>query len=230
MVRRGARSTRRRRVHGGGPVGGGGVDQVPELCGGAPSGRDRVDVAVPVGPPDGRERRGEAPPARARFRARLAAGGVQDGRAQRAHARVAAEARRAVRGDFAKAHDAPDRPPRLGVVRGHRGRLARGEGAPAHQARTMRCAVPVLPLRSEPDDAAEQVTQALLHEPLTVEERRPGWALVVTAYDYPGWARLESIEDGTGDLPPSTGAEPLELARAYLGAPYEWGGPPPARI
>lgn len=88
----------------------------------------------------------------------------------------------------------------------------------------MRCAVPVLPLRSEPDDAAEQVTQALLHEPLTVEERRPGWALVVTAYDYPGWARLESIEDGTGVFPPSTGAEPLELARAYLGAPYEWGG------
>jgi cell wall-associated NlpC family hydrolase len=68
------------------------------------------------------------------------------------------------------------------------------------------------------------VTQALLHEPLLVEERRAGWALVVTAYDYPGWVRVESLEDGVGELPAAAGREPLALARAYLGAPYEWGG------
>lgn len=88
----------------------------------------------------------------------------------------------------------------------------------------MRCAVPVAPVRSEPDDEADQVTQALLHEPLRIEERRAGWALVVTAYDYRGWVRLESIEEGRGELPKAPGGEPLELARAYLGAPYEWGG------
>lgn len=88
----------------------------------------------------------------------------------------------------------------------------------------MRCAVPVAPLRREPDDEAEQVTQALLHEPLMVEERRAGWALVVTAYDYPGWVRVESLEDAAGELPRAAGREPLELARAYLGAAYEWGG------
>jgi cell wall-associated NlpC family hydrolase len=88
----------------------------------------------------------------------------------------------------------------------------------------MRCAVPVAPLRREPDDEAEQVTQALLHEPLLVEERRAGWALVVTAYEYPGWVRVESLEDGVGELPAAAGREPLELARGYLGAPYEWGG------
>ncbi len=45
----------------------------------------------------------------------------------------------------------------------------------------MRCAVDVAPLRAEPEDASEQVTQALLGEPLRVEERRAGWARVVTA-------------------------------------------------
>ena len=38
------------------------------------------------------------------------------------------------------------------------------------------------------------MTQALLGEPLSVEERRGGWALVRTAYDYPGWIRIDAIE------------------------------------
>ena len=53
-------------------------------------------------------------------------------------------------------------------------------------------------MRSEPDDAAEQVTQALRGEPLRAEERRDGWVRVLTAYDYPGWVREESLEDGEG--------------------------------
>jgi hypothetical protein len=53
----------------------------------------------------------------------------------------------------------------------------------------MRCAVDVAPMRAEPRDDAEQVTQALRGEPLKVLERRGGWARVITAYDYPGWLR-----------------------------------------
>lgn len=46
-----------------------------------------------------------------------------------------------------------------------------------------------------------------------VEERRAGWARVRTAYDYSGWIRGEALD---GDA--------LAQARAYLGAPYQWGG------
>jgi cell wall-associated NlpC family hydrolase len=88
----------------------------------------------------------------------------------------------------------------------------------------MRCALPVASLRRAPDDAAEQVTQALLHEPLRVEARRGGWARVVTSYDYPAWVRLEQLEESEGELPPPVGTDPLGLAWAYLGVPYEWGG------
>ena len=65
----------------------------------------------------------------------------------------------------------------------------------------VRCGVDVAPLRAEPDDAAEQVTQALRGEPLFVEERDGGWARVVTAYGYPGWVRSEALEEGPGELP-----------------------------
>jgi hypothetical protein len=61
------------------------------------------------------------------------------------------------------------------------------------------CAVEVAPVRARPEDAAEQVTQALLGEPLTVVERRGEWARVRTAYDYPGWtvaAALAPDADG----------------------------------
>jgi gamma-D-glutamyl-L-lysine dipeptidyl-peptidase len=88
----------------------------------------------------------------------------------------------------------------------------------------MRCSVPVSSLRREPDDGAEQVTQALLGEPLRVEEQEGGWARVVTAYDYAGWMKVEHLEEGDGAFLAPAGSEPLDLARAYLGAPYEWGG------
>lgn len=87
----------------------------------------------------------------------------------------------------------------------------------------MKVAVDVAPLRAEPDDAAEQVTQALRGEPLRVEERRDGWARVVTAYDYPGWVRESALEEGEGIVELGS-ADPVEAARAYLGSPYEWGG------
>ena len=88
----------------------------------------------------------------------------------------------------------------------------------------MRCGVDVAPVRAEPDDSAEQVTEALRLEPLTVEERRQGWARVLTAYGYPGWVRDEVLEEGPGELPVEAAGSPVEIARSYLGAPYLWGG------
>ncbi|MFL5924650.1 MAG: C40 family peptidase [Gaiellaceae bacterium] len=88
------------------------------------------------------------------------------------------------------------------------------------------CATDGAPVRSQPDDGAEQVTQALLGEPLAVEELAGGWARIRTAYGYPGWLRVDALGgEADGEWPglPRAG-DPVEEARAYLGTPYEWGG------
>ena len=87
-------------------------------------------------------------------------------------------------------------------------------------------------MRAAPDDSSEQVTQALAGEPLIVEERRGGWARIRTVYDYVGWIREDALRSGTAteigarpyDAAESVDGDPVEEARAYLGAPYEWGG------
>jgi cell wall-associated NlpC family hydrolase len=80
-------------------------------------------------------------------------------------------------------------------------------------------------LRAEPRGDAEQVSQALPGEPLEVEEQLGGWARVRAAYDYPGWVRSDALggEAPAEWLVPREG-DPVAEARAYLGAPYEWGG------
>jgi len=86
------------------------------------------------------------------------------------------------------------------------------------------CAREVVPMRAKPSDDAEQVTQALRAEPLTIEDRRAGWILARTAYDYPGWLHEDDVGEGKGALPSPRSGSPVEEARRYLGAPYLWGG------
>jgi gamma-D-glutamyl-L-lysine dipeptidyl-peptidase len=78
------------------------------------------------------------------------------------------------------------------------------------------CSVAVAAVRAEPREDAERVTELLDGEPVRVEEERDGWARIVTAYDYPGWVRADTLVGRDGD--------PVAEARAFLGSPYLWGG------
>jgi cell wall-associated NlpC family hydrolase len=89
------------------------------------------------------------------------------------------------------------------------------------------CLLDVAPVHAEPDPGSEQVTQALRGEVLAVEEQRGEWVRVRTAYDYPGWMLVGALGEPRAEdafPPPVRAGNPLEEARAFLGAPYLWGG------
>jgi gamma-D-glutamyl-L-lysine dipeptidyl-peptidase len=62
---------------------------------------------------------------------------------------------------------------------------------------------PVVPVFRSPDALSEQVTQALLAQPVTVLEERAGWRRVRTPDGYEGWAEAETLMDA-----PAGWAEP----------------------
>lgn len=75
------------------------------------------------------------------------------------------------------------------------------------------CTAEIVPVRAQPEDSAEQVTQVLRGEALAIEEQRNGWVRVRTTYDYSGWVRETNV---VGDA--------LAEARSLIGTQYEWGG------
>ncbi len=57
------------------------------------------------------------------------------------------------------------------------------------------CILPYAAVRAQPDDAAEQVTQALFADPIEVHERSDGWARVALADGYEGYMPVAALGD-----------------------------------
>lgn len=65
----------------------------------------------------------------------------------------------------------------------------------------MLAAVPIVPVRREPSDRAEQITQWLFEEPLELLEAREKWSLLRSKLDgYEGWADNKQIKPAREDF------------------------------
>ena len=77
------------------------------------------------------------------------------------------------------------------------------------------------PVHRDPDAASERVTSLAVGEEVFVVETQGSWTRVLapdqpTHLDpagYPGWVASDDL-----------GADPLAMARGFLGTPYLWGG------
>ncbi|ANE43587.1 C40 family peptidase [Deinococcus puniceus] len=79
-----------------------------------------------------------------------------------------------------------------------------------------------LSLRAAPDAGAEQVSEALPGEPLSVLHREGDWSWVKTGHDgYPGWVRADGVLDGlpTGETLTVTALRAHAYARPKVSAP-----------
>jgi len=89
----------------------------------------------------------------------------------------------------------------------------------------VRCRAVVAPVRAAPTHDAAQVTQLLPGEPVVATTTHVGgWVAIRTVYDYPGWVEAGALEEGRGELLADRDVPPHEVARGYLGTPYQWGG------
>ncbi|MBR1849968.1 MAG: C40 family peptidase [Bacteroidales bacterium] len=91
------------------------------------------------------------------------------------------------------------------------------------------CFLPAVPMRSDPNDRAEMVSQLLLDDTFRVVEQRERWTLVEADFDhYRGWVdnkqfRLGPCPNVLKISPSATSPSAVAQSR-YLGAPYLWGG------